>query len=166
MAKLTFKSVKAELASVGITITRQITGYWVRRSNLTPAEIAFGAGYFPDDLQDALDSGHDIARTYKARNELLGEDAWQALGMNNRLLTPVASMKVIAVTVEATYIRLPRELQASCGLCACPRCDGAVGYWDTLVIPNKLGEYTWTGHMLPSASDFRDGLIKLKAKQA
>jgi len=48
-----------------------------------------------------------------------------------------------------TYVRLPKELWRSCGICRCVQCNGQEGYWDTLVIPAK--GTTWTVHM-PDAS--------------
>lgn len=51
-------------------------------------------------------------------------------------LTPaLLSMSVLAVTKDAVYLRLPRELQReSGGNCICGHCGGA-GLWDALVVP-------------------------------
>lgn len=63
-------------------------------------------------------------------------------------LTPATlSMNVLVFDRRrgATYVRLPTELWRSCGICRCSSCNGAEGYWDTLVIPAK--GTTWTVHM-------------------
>lgn len=70
-------------------------------------------------------------------------------------LTPaLLSMRVLAVTKDAVYLRLPRELQReSGGNCICGHCGGA-GLWDTLVVstapPMRKSAYDWhsyTVHM-------------------
>lgn len=77
-------------------------------------------------------------------------------------LTPaLTSMRVLAVTKEAVYVRLPEALRRVAGdtPCSCDVCKGETpGLWDTLVIPTvptkKRGyfdEHTYTVHM-PDAS--------------
>jgi hypothetical protein len=58
--------------------------------------------------------------------------------MPNIELTPALfSMRVIAQTDDAIYLRLPAELQRDCGGCDCPQCKAnpALAKWDTLVVP-------------------------------
>ena len=72
-------------------------------------------------------------------------------------LTPaLTSMKVVAWTDDAVYLRLPLELQRPTGGCACEHCkkDPNLAKWDTLVVPTKpdfRGNYnnwhSWTCHM-------------------
>lgn len=36
----------------------------------------------------------------------------------------------------------------------CPHCNGKEGFWDTLLIPDKVGGHTCTVHM-PNPAEFR-----------
>jgi hypothetical protein len=50
---------------------------------------------------------------------------------------------------ETIFVRLPRELWRSAGNCACPVCNGAEAFWDTLAIsakPCKSNDTAWTVH--------------------
>ena len=65
-------------------------------------------------------------------------------------VTPATTtMMVIAVAKDAIYLRLPRELQRDCGGCSCEICkkNPELAKWDTLVVPRKLHDHSWTVHM-------------------
>lgn len=51
---------------------------------------------------------------------------------------------------STAFVRLPRELWRSAGICHCPHCKGGEGFWDTLAVSTKLvdGRNTtaWTVH--------------------
>lgn len=52
---------------------------------------------------------------------------------------------------DTIFVELPRALWRSCGPCACPACNGAEGFWDTLAVARnpKDGRRTdtsWTVH--------------------
>jgi hypothetical protein len=70
------------------------------------------------------------------------------------------SMRVIARTKDAIYLRLPLELQRDTGGCDCPVCkkDPTKAKWDTLVVPTKGGrtyhdEHSGTVHMPDGSVD-------------
>ncbi len=65
---LRFDFVKSELASLGMTITRKDGEFKVRRKGAPNGE-----GYFTTDLNDALDTGREMAKTdsIKARVQKL-----------------------------------------------------------------------------------------------
>jgi len=48
------------------------------------------------------------------------------------------------------FVVLPRALWRSCGVCHCPICRGAEGFWDTLAVPEqkdpKHREHAYTVH--------------------
>ena len=75
------------------------------------------------------------------------------------------SMSVIATAKDGTnYVRLPRELWRSCGVCHCPSCLGKEGFWDTLAVPAYSTDpvhpnYSWTVHM-PNPAEFRAYVAK------
>lgn len=82
--------------------------------------------------------------------------------MNN-----LTSMRVIARTKDAVYVRLPRELQRDAAGCGCEHCkkDPALAKWDTLVIPTeetrRAFDFTWTVHMPDGAVNaFREYVRK------
>lgn len=77
--------------------------------------------------------------------------------MPNIELTPsMFSMRVIAQTKDAIYLRLPLELQRDCGGCSCDQCkvNPELAKWDTLVVPvnpqhkrDYSSEHSGTVHM-------------------
>jgi hypothetical protein len=95
------------------------------------------------------------------------------------LTAGVTSMRVLAVTKEAVYVRLPRELQRDAGGCQCEHCkrNPALAKWDTLVVPTHRGrphdarpnyanDHTWTVHMPDAAvAGFVEYMAKKEAKQ-
>jgi hypothetical protein len=87
-------------------------------------------------------------------------------------LTPaLTSMQVLAVTKDAVYLRLPKELQRECeGGCSCDPCKAGKsnGTWDTLVVPTHPTKYrndhSYIVHMpLESVRGFR-AYMKKKGK--
>lgn len=68
----------------------------------------------------------------------------------------MTSMLVVAETDDAVYVRLSDELQRDAGGCSCEHCkkNPALAKWDTLVVPKKLNEHTYTVHM-PNPAQFR-----------
>lgn len=43
---------------------------------------------------------------------------------------------------KMTFIRLPRILWRSCGVCNCGKCQGGGGFWDTIAAPDNKPTYT------------------------
>jgi hypothetical protein len=90
-------------------------------------------------------------------------------------LTPsLTSMRIIAWTDEAVYLRLPLELQRDCGGCSCEQCkkNPKLAKWDTLAVPVKgkpRGSYSenhsWTVHMPDGAVAGFMEYMKNKAKE-
>lgn len=63
-------------------------------------------------------------------------------------MAPSLSMRTLAVTSEAVFLRLPPELQRDIQYCTCPVCekDPSKAKWDTLVVPLD-GSNTHTIHL-------------------
>lgn len=58
------------------------------------------------------------------------------------------SMRVMRAE-NTIFMRLPRELWRSCGICKCEICQGSEGFWDTLAVSTMKGggpDFTWTVH--------------------
>jgi hypothetical protein len=60
-------------------------------------------------------------------------------------------LDVIHRNEGAVYLRIPKELQKSVGICNCPDCNGKEAFWDTLGVPLKptkgKPDTAWTLHM-------------------
>jgi hypothetical protein len=89
-------------------------------------------------------------------------------------LTPaLLSMRVVAWTDEAVYLRLPLALQRETGGCSCEQCkkNPALAKWDTLVVPtqgkprgNYSENHSWTCHM-PDGAAVENFMAHTKGKR-
>ena len=93
-------------------------------------------------------------------------------------LTPaLTSMRVLVISDEAVYVRLPEELQRPAmpelpGNCTCRSCKGETpGAWDTLVVPTLPAkhakhalDWTYTVHMPDESVDGFREYLKAKGK--
>jgi hypothetical protein len=71
-------------------------------------------------------------------------------GNRERTMNSINGSAVIGRRGNTIFIRLPRELWRSCGVCRCDVCKGGEGYWDTLAVaathePGR-NDYAWTVH--------------------
>lgn len=75
-------------------------------------------------------------------------------------------MRVLAVTTEAVYLRLPDFLQrpAGVGTCSCGNCGGKA-MWDALAVPltpGRRNDYSYTVHLPDGAvAGFKEHFRKL-----
>lgn len=99
-----------------------------------------------------------------------GQPNGQTSNHTINLSASLLSMEVVAVTTDAVYLRLPKELQRDCGGCDCPLCrtNPNLAKWDTLVVPLVVDwrtyndNHSYTVHM-PDPEGFRR-VIKLNGQ--
>jgi hypothetical protein len=112
-----------------------------------------------------IKAGWAVCDIYEVQPSSVREENWQLIEVvqcetytGDIPVTPqrnlLNGMTVLGQTTgsiehRTMYLRIPKELQVSCGPCSCSTCQGQEGFWDTLAINTNATatDMAWTCHM-------------------